>query len=54
MKHLGRLEMLNEDAPSATKAFWAFEDAAFAEGALTVRQKQLTAVAIALTTQCTY
>jgi AhpD family alkylhydroperoxidase len=32
----------------------AFDKAAFAEGALTVRKKQLIAVAVALTTQCPY
>jgi AhpD family alkylhydroperoxidase len=36
------------------KAFWAFDKTAFAEGALTVQQKQLMAVAVALTTQCPY
>jgi AhpD family alkylhydroperoxidase len=36
------------------KAFWAFDKAAFGEGALTVQQKQLIAVAVALTTQCAY
>ena len=54
MKHLTRLKKLDENAPEATKAFWAFDKAAFAEGALTVREKQLIAVAVALTTQCPY
>jgi AhpD family alkylhydroperoxidase len=54
MKHLTQLKKLDENAPEATKAFWAFDKAAFAEGALTVREKQLIAVAVALTTQCPY
>jgi AhpD family alkylhydroperoxidase len=54
MKNLSRLKKLDENAPDAMKAFWAFDKAAFAEGALTVQQKQLIAVAVALTTQCPY
>lgn len=54
MKNLGRLKKLDEHAPDAMKAFWAFDKAAFAEGALSVREKQLIAVAVALTTQCPY
>lgn len=54
MKNMKRLKTLDENAPDAMKAFWAFDEAAFAEGALTVQQKQLIAVAVALTTQCPY
>ncbi|WP_240057399.1 carboxymuconolactone decarboxylase family protein [Paraburkholderia azotifigens] len=54
MKNLSRLKKLDENAPAAAKTFWAFNDAAFAEGALSVQQKQLIAVAVALTTQCPY
>jgi AhpD family alkylhydroperoxidase len=54
MKNLTRLKKLDENAPQATKAFWAFDKAVFTEGALTVREKQLMAVAVALTTQCPY
>lgn len=54
MKNLGRLKKLDEKAPDAMKAFWAFDKAAFAEGELSVKQKQLIAVAVALTTQCPY
>lgn len=54
MKNLGRLKKLDENAPDAMKAFWAFDKAAFADGALTAQQKQLIAVAVALTTQCPY
>lgn len=54
MKNLTHLKEMDENAPDAMKAFWAFDKAAFAEGALTVREKQLIAVAVALTTQCPY
>lgn len=54
MNNLGQLKQLDKHAPDAMKAFWAFDKAAFAEGALNVQQKQLVAVAVALTTQCPY
>lgn len=54
MKNLARLKILDENAPDAMKSFWAFDKAAFAEGALSAQQKQLIAVAVALTTQCPY
>ena len=54
MKNLSHLKNLDESAPDAMKAFWEFDKAAFAEGALDVRQKQLIAIAVALTTQCPY
>lgn len=54
MKNLARLKSLEANAPDAMMAFWAFDKAAFADGVLGVRQKQLIAVAVALTTQCPY
>lgn len=54
MKDLSRLKKLDQNAPEAMKSFWAFDQAVFAEGALSVQQKQLIAVAVALTTQCPY
>lgn len=54
MKDLSRLKQLDQNAPEAMKRFWAFDQAVFAEGALSVQQKQLIAVAVALTTQCPY
>ncbi len=54
MKHLSRLKKLDANAPEAMKGFWAFDKAVFAEGALSAQQKQLIAVAVALTTQCPY
>jgi AhpD family alkylhydroperoxidase len=41
-------------APEVMKAFWAFDQAAVADGAIPVRFKELIAVAVALTTQCPY
>jgi AhpD family alkylhydroperoxidase len=54
MKNLTLLKKLDENAPEATKAFWAFDKATFAPGALSAQTKQLIAVAVALTTQCPY
>jgi len=54
MKNLGQLKKLDENAPDAMKAFWAFDSAAFKTGAIDALHKQLMAVAVALTTQCPY
>ena len=54
MKNLARLKTLDANAPNAMKAFWAFDQAAFADGVLSGKQKQIIAVAVALTTQCPY
>jgi AhpD family alkylhydroperoxidase len=54
MTHLMRLKKLDENAPQAMKSFSAFDKAVFEEGALSAQQKQLIAVAVALTTQCPY
>ncbi len=43
-----------ELAPEIEKAFHEFSRAAFAEGALSRKVKQLVAVAVAHTTQCPY
>ena len=49
-----RLKKLNELAPDVMKAFWAFDKAAMADGAIPVKYKELIAIAVALTTQCPY
>lgn len=54
MDNLKRLPQLGKLAPEATKAFWAFDKAAMAEGAIPKKYKELMAVAVALTTQCPY
>jgi AhpD family alkylhydroperoxidase len=43
-----------ELAPEADAAFQAFSKAAFAEGALSAKMKQIVAVAVAHVTQCPY
>ncbi len=52
--NLNKIKKMNELAPDAMKAFWAFDKAAVAEGAIPVKYKELIAVAVALTTQCPY
>jgi AhpD family alkylhydroperoxidase len=54
MSDLTKLKLLDENSPEAMKAFWAFDKAAFAPGAIDTLNKQLMAVAVALTTQCPY
>lgn len=54
MKNLAKLKTLDADAPDAMKAFWAFDKAALADGAIPAKYKELIAVAVALTTQCPY
>ncbi len=52
MKNLTRLKHLEIHMPEATKAFWAFGKAAWSEGAIPKKHKELIAVAVALTIQC--
>ena len=54
ISNLAKLKHLDENASDAMKAFWSFDKAAFAPGAIGVLNKQLIAVAGALTTQCPY
>lgn len=54
MSNLSQLKRLDENAPEAMKAFWAFDKATFEPGAIDALHKQLIAVAVALTTQCPY
>lgn len=53
-ENLAKLKKLNALAPEVMKAFWAFDKAAVAEGAIPVKYKELIAIAVALTTQCPY
>jgi AhpD family alkylhydroperoxidase len=53
-KNLAKLKKMDALAPDVMKAFWAFDKAAVAEGAIPVKYKELIAVAVALTTQCPY
>ncbi len=54
MKNLGKLKVLDVNAPEAMKAFWAFDKAAMTAGAISGKNKELIALAVALTTQCPY
>jgi AhpD family alkylhydroperoxidase len=54
MKNLGKLKSLEANAPEAIQAFWAFDKAAMAAGAIPVKYKELMALAVAFTTQCPY
>jgi AhpD family alkylhydroperoxidase len=54
MKNLGKLKSLEANAPDATKAFWAFDKAAMSPGAISAKNKELMALAVAFTTQCPY
>jgi AhpD family alkylhydroperoxidase len=53
-ENLSRLNKMEQLAPEVMKAFWAFDKASVAEGAIPVKFKELIAVAVALTTQCPY
>src|ERR1044071_7018260 len=52
--NLAKIKKMNDLAPELMKAFWAFDKAAVAEGAISVKYKELIAVAVAVTTQCPY
>lgn len=53
-ENLTKLKKMEALAPEVMKAFWAFDKASVAEGAIPVKYKELIAVAVALTTQCPY
>src|SRR3954466_1782526 len=53
-ENLTKLKKMDGLAPELMKAFWAFDKAAVAAGAIPVKYKELIAVAVALTTQCPY
>ena len=52
--NLAKIKKMNDLAPEVMKAFWAFDKAAVADGAVPVKYKELIAVAVAVTTQCPY
>ena len=51
-EQLTKIAKMNQLAPEAMKAFWAFDKIAVADGAIPVKYKELIAVAVAVTTQC--
>lgn len=52
--NLAALKQMDALAPEVMEAFWAFDKAAVAAGAIPVKYKELIAVGVALTTQCPY
>jgi AhpD family alkylhydroperoxidase len=54
MNNLEKFKMLEVHAPEAMKAFMVFDKAAWSDGAIPKKYKELIAVAVALTTQCPY
>jgi AhpD family alkylhydroperoxidase len=52
--NLSKLPKLGQLATEATNAFWAYDKAALADGAIPKKYKELMAIAVALTTQCPY
>src|SRR6478752_8489012 len=54
MKNLTKIKKLGELAPEAFQGFMAFDEAAFKDGVIPLKYKELMAVAVALTTQCPY
>jgi AhpD family alkylhydroperoxidase len=54
MKNMKKLGTLGKSAPKAMEAFWAFDKAAMADGAVPKKYKELIALGVALTTQCPY
>jgi AhpD family alkylhydroperoxidase len=54
LKNLAKLKILDANAAEGMKAFWAFDKAAMAAGAIPVKYKELMALAVAFTTQCPY
>lgn len=54
MKNLSKLSILEQSAEEGMKSFWKFDQEAFKSGHVSSLNKQLAAVAVALTTQCPY
>jgi len=54
MANIKKLRLLGEHVPSTWKGFIEFEKAAMADGVVPKKYKELIALAVALTTQCTY
>jgi len=54
LKNVAKIKALDDNAPEAMKTFWAFDKAAMTAGAISRKNKELMAVAVALTTQCPY
>lgn len=53
-EHLPHFGQIGEGSPELAEKFFAYYGAVFAEGALSVREKALIALAVAHTVQCPY
>jgi alkylhydroperoxidase/carboxymuconolactone decarboxylase family protein len=53
-EHLPNFGKIGEGSPELAEKFFAYYGAVFAEGALSVREKALIALAVAHTVQCPY
>lgn len=53
-EHLPQFGQVAEGSPELAEKFFAYYGAVFAEGALSVREKALIALAVAHTVQCPY
>lgn len=54
MNNLKKLTKLSKAAKQTTDAFWAYSEQAMSPGTVPVKYKELIALAVALTTQCSY
>ena len=54
LNNLAKMKTLNVNAPEAMNAFVSFDTAAWADGAIPRKYKELMALAVACTTQCPY
>ncbi|MBF2001716.1 MAG: carboxymuconolactone decarboxylase family protein [Synechococcales cyanobacterium M58_A2018_015] len=53
-EHLAQFSQIGQGSPELAEKFFAYYGAVFAEGALSVREKALIALAVAHTVQCPY
>ena len=53
-RNVSKFGRIGDHAPEAFRGFVELDRAAFADGALSRKHKELMAVAVALTTQCPY
>ena len=53
-RNVSKFGRIGDHAPEAFRGYVELDRAAFADGALSLKHKELMAVAVALTTQCPY
>lgn len=53
-EHLSQFGQISEGSPELAEKFFAYYGSVFAEGALSVREKALIALAVSHTVQCPY